>query len=288
MRRIEWHAANGDVLYFGTSLPFLMDTFYPGTASASAEVTRAIGTDGQNTHAVVRDPITPSLTGNIIASGASYEESQKNLDTLRRKLQAAIDPKHFGTLIYHNYSGSYRLRCRPIAGPTLGKRFGNTYPMDIEWMSDAPYWVWNKRNEITIGILGKRWVFPWAISPTIFGIIYNDSKMQNPTNIDIYPSITLSNTKSDKITLGNRTTGDYVTIEHSIAMGESLVIDMSLPGITLIHADGQCSDVTHWHSLDSTFPWCIIPGENEIYSAVDTTNLTPEIHIAWDTPEVGV
>ena len=288
VRSLEWHAANGDVISFTQSPPFLLDTFMPGIPSGAPEVTRGVRTDGQTTHHVTIEPLTPTMTGSIIAAAGSYDKAQERLDRLRRRLQAALNPKRFGTLMYHNYSGSFRLRCRPITGAIFDKRFGNAHKIDIEWISDDPYWTAKDPQRLSVGLVRRLWRFPWAVAPTVFGSVLNAGYITNPTDIDIYPVITIASTESTSVTVGNRSTGVFTTINKSISPTQKLELDMAIPSVTLIDEDGTRTDATHWTTVDSVFPWYVLPGDNEIYSAVDNPELSPTISVVWHLPEGGL
>ena len=287
-RSIEWQAANGDTIKFCETAPFLLEHFIPGVPSGAAETAKGIRTDGQTTYHVTADPLTPSATGTIFATGATVEEQQENLDNLRRHLQAALNPKHFGVLIYNTYAGSFRLPCRPITGAQIDKRFANAASFDIEWISDTPYWTAKDPSILSVGLIRHLWTFPWHISPTVFGSILNRGFIVNPTNIEIYPVVTISDTESSKITVGNATIDESVTITHAIERGQRLVLDMAEPSAKLIDENGEVTDVTHWTTVGSAFPWRIVPGENDIYSAVDDPEFSPIIMVVWYQPEGGL
>lgn len=293
-RSVEWHAANGDVIYFNSAgidpdnRPYVWRTFFPGNSSGAAETARGVRTDGQMTFYVSIEPLTPSIQGTIIAPGSTHAEQRRNLDELRIRLQNALSPKHFGTLIYRNHAGAFRLKCRPIAGAVFSDPLGRILNYDIEWISDDPYWTEEKARTLSVGIIEKMWRFPWAIAPTVFGSILSEGVINNPTNIDIYPLIVISSTESSKITVGNRSTGESTTISHSIGRSQRLELDMSVPSAVLIDEDGTITDVMHWTTIDSVFPWAALPGENEIYSAVDNPEFSPIITLSWYQPLGGL
>ena len=288
IRNLEWHAANGDVILFSNAPPFLMEKFLPGVPTGAAETVRGIRADGQNTIHVTAEPLTPSVVGSMHAHGRTATEAQRDFDNLRRHLQSALDPKHFGTLIYNNYAGSFRLRCRPIAGAIFDARIGNSCKLDIEWISDSPHWTAKEPKRLHVGVLTRKWLFPWVIKPTVFGTILSRGIVSNPTMIDIFPRIIISATQSDSVTVGNATTGAFTTITQSVGIEQSIEFDMSVPSAYLIGLDGSREDITHWISVDSEFPWAIAPGENEIYSTVDNPALSPVITIEWYMPEGGL
>jgi len=266
----------------------LLGKFYPGVQTGAAETVRGIRTDGQKTYHVITEPLTPSMTGSIVSSGEDDAAVQRNLDALRQRLQAALNPKHFGDLIYNNYAGSYRLHCRPITGAQIGDRIGNVLPIDIEWISDNPNWTATNPNSISVGIQKKSWRFPWIIKPTVFAEIITKGVIFNPTMIDIFPKIIISATQSSSVTVGNSTTGEYTTISHTISETQRLEIDMSIPSIVLIDDTGAREDVTHWTTADSVFPWVCVPGTNDIYCAVDNPMLSPIITLIWYQPIGGL
>jgi len=287
-RTVTWKAANGDEIAFSEAPPYMMSKFYPGTPAGAAEAARGARTHGQKTYSVAMEPLTPSLAGSIQAAGHSADEAQKNLDALRRRLQSALDPLHFGELVFRNYENSYRLPCRPVTGAEFGEAVGGSLKFDAEWVSDVPYWTEDEEKYILVGLIKKLWTFPWAIAPTVFGSIESVGTIKNPTNIEIFPKITVSDTASSKITVGNATTGAQVTISRAIAAGQRLEIDMAAPSAALVDPSGEAADVIHWTTVDSTFPWGAVPGDNEIYSAVDDPELSPVILVAWRVPEVGL
>jgi len=175
-----------------------------------------------------------------------------------------------------------------MSGAAIGKRIGNAEKIDIEWVSDEPYWTQAQQKSLSIGVTRKLWRFPWIIAPTVFGSILSDRVIINPTIIEIMPIIIIADTASENITIGNKTTGDQTTITQKIVPGQKLELNMSTPSATLIDVDGTPTDVTHWITLNSAFPWGLAPGLNEIFTAVDTPDISPVITIMWHQPEEGL
>jgi hypothetical protein len=290
VRNARWIAANGDVILLNQFAPYILDTLYPGIPSARAEVQGGVRTDGQDTLYVTREPITPSIKGSIHGSGASYNDAQIDLELNKERLMSAFDPKRFGVLIYNKPSGSFRLPCRPIAGPQTLSRIGNSYEFDVELISDEPYWTYAWPESTLVGAVTKMWRFPWSIpfeKGHVFGTLLSNGIIINPTQEDLYPKIFITDTISEKVTLGNSTTGETLTINQRIERGKTLIFDMAEPSVMLVSVDGE-EDVTHWITHDSTFPWRVIPGNNEIYSNVDDPDASPIISVLWYRPKVGI
>lgn len=86
--------------------------------------------------------------------------------------------------------------------------------------------------------------------------------VDNPAEENIYPSIEVYTT-GQEVCLANRTAGEQVTIEHSIAENQKLVVDLKDVSAFLYQRDGSGDyqmqeDVSHWMSLDSV-PWALRP-----------------------------
>lgn len=281
-RSVEWHTHRGDVIKFGVQPPYMMGDFMPGIPAGAAEVTVSVRTDGQSTHHVRAEPLMPTLTGSLNA------QSQQEYDYLRRKLQGALNPKSPGTLIYNTEDGSYMLRCRPVNGAVFSEKTGRSCKIDIEWESDGPYWASKYATVLVIGRTIPMWVFPWAIKPTIFGRVNPKGVVNNTSDIDIWPLITVAGTRSSGIVIGNETTGESIAVERGIERGERLEVDMSGPSARLVDAAGRVADVTQWLSVGSDFPWACVPGRNVIYCDIDNPLLMPEITVTWHQLEVGL
>lgn len=102
--------------------------------------------------------------------------------------------------------------------------------------------------------------------------------VDNPAEENIYPSIEVYTT-GQEVCLANRTAGEQVTIEHSIAENQKLVVDLKDVSAFLYQRDGSGDyqmqeDVSHWMSLDSV-PWALRPGRNQVAITNDQPEDTP-------------
>ena len=107
----------------------------------------------------------------------------------------------------------------------------------------------------------------------------------------IYPTLEVYTT-GQYVRLTNLTTGKSVKIEHAIAEGQKLTVD--LKDITaFIWERGTAGvfvlkeDVSHWMSLDSE-PWDVVPGRNQIAIYNDVPEDTPLAFVRYRFPVVGV
>ena len=111
------------------------------------------------------------------------------------------------------------------------------------------------------------------------------------TSEGVFPSLEIYTT-GQYVKISNLTTGKSVKIEHAIAEGQKLTID--LKDITAFiwekNAAGDYvkkEDVSHWMSLDSE-PWNIVPGKNQIAIYNNVPEDTPLAFVKYRLPVVGV
>ena len=164
MRTATWYADSGDVVQFGDAPPYLLRAL-DDSLGASAEVVRAPRQDGVTTYYTALDNHTVNLTGPLVAYGSRTLPAQTVLDRRRAALCSAFAPHRFGTLIYHTEDGNRQIRCRPIAAPTFGRRVQNTCTVDIEFVSDSPYWESAELYTLLVGSATKRWTFSHGAAP---------------------------------------------------------------------------------------------------------------------------
>ena len=292
MRTATWYADSGDVVQFGDAPPYLLRAL-DDSLGASAEVVRAPRQDGVTTYYTALDNHTVNLTGHLVAYGSRTLPAQTVLDRRRAALCSAFAPHRFGTLIYHTEDGNRQIRCRPIAAPTFGRRVQNTCTVDIEFVSDSPYWESAELYTLLVGSATKRWTFPMALPPRgfVFGSFLPKADIHNPTAELIYPTLEVTST-AQRVTVSNETTGKAVRISRAIAEGQKMVIHMQDASALLFERDDaaqwvESEDVSHWLTLDSD-PWGLVPGDNTVAITGGTAQDTPVTYIQYRVPYLGV
>ena len=290
MRRAAWVSDNGWTVAFDAKGPFYL-TELTSTLGATAETSRAPRQDGVTTWHTALDARTVNLTGGMWIFGDRLHPAKAEYDRQRACLHQAFAPNRWGTLTYYKEDEAVQVRCRPIATPTIGSPAGTYSTIDITFTTDSPYWESAEEIVETLGVITRLWRFTWTPIKEPMGAFSPYATGSNPTGVDIYPIIEVYTT-SQYVTVSNLDTGEFVTIEHAIAEGQKLVIDMQDVTAILWERDEsggyhEKEDVSHWMSLDST-PWCLKPGGNRLTISNEAPEDTPVAYVRYRIPSLGV
>lgn len=296
MRRVSWESDNGRTITFeGRGPADAPGPYYFKALSsdlgATAETARAPRQDGVTTYYAALDAPSINLEGWMWVTGDAHRPAPAEYDRQRTMLHQAFAPNRWGTLTYYREDGAVRARCRPLATPTLGEAVGTYCPIDISFTADSPYWETAEEYVVPVGIIQRFWRFPWTPVRSAMGAFNRFAGINNPSEEQIYPTVEVYST-GQYITLTNKTTGEAVTIEHSIAQGQKLAVDLRDVSAYLwtLDAAGDYADpedVSHWMSLDSE-PWGLAPGLNQVAVTNNVPEDTPVAYIKYRVPSLGV
>ena len=296
MRHAAWISEGGDVLTFDPGGPWdSPGPLYFGSLtsdlSATAETARAPRQGGTTTYYAAPDGQSVNLTGSMLVYGTPAAPAAAAYDALRARLAQAFAPHRWGTLRYYREDGAVQLRCRPLATPTISQSVGTYSTVDISFTSDSPYWESAEEMVLAIGVTTRLWRFPWAPVRGPMGTFTRRGRVDNPTGESIWPTIEIFTT-AQVVTLSNLTTGQSITLEHPVAEGEKLVVDLRDVTAVLWQRDGEGvyreeEDVSHWMSLDS-HPWALEPGVNYVAITNDVPEDTPAAYLRYRLPSLGV
>lgn len=290
MRYVIWQSDNGQTIAFDQTGPY----FYTGLTSAlgaTAETGRAPRQDGQTTYHTALDAPTIDLTGAMWIAGSKTDPAKAAYDRQRSLLAQAFAPHRWGTLIYYREDGPVQIRCRPVATPTISPPVGTYSTIDIDFTADTPYWQSAQEYVVSLGVNRKLLRFPWIPIRGPMGAYNRFARVNNPTTQDIWPTLEVYTT-GQYVTLTNLTSGKAVRIEHAIADGQKLLVDLADATAFLWTKDGAGDytleeDVSHWMSLDSE-PWAMGPGDNQIAIYNDVPEDTPRAFVRYRLPYLGV
>lgn len=296
MRYASWISDNGRAVVFSGKAPENGGGpyFFSSISSdlgATAETSRAPRQDGVTTWGTALDARSINLVGGMWVFGSPTSPAAVEYDKARAYLHQAFAPNRWGTLTYYKEDAAVQVRCRPLATPTLGPHVGTYSTIDISFTSDSPYWETAKEYLVLVGIIQKFRRFPWAPVRGPMGAFNRFATIDNPSEELIYPTVDIYST-GQYITLTNQTTGQFVTIEHSIAANQKLTIDLRDVSAFLYTENGEGDyaageDVSHWMSLDSE-PWGLHPGQNSIAVTNNVPEDTPVAYIRYRVPSLGV
>ncbi|OUN05497.1 hypothetical protein B5G43_12480 [Flavonifractor sp. An92] len=296
MRSVSWRSDSGRICTFEGGGPFER----PGPwyfrsltsdLSATAETAKAPRQDGVTTFHTALDAPTLNLTGSMLVYGSRRESARAAYDRQRTWLAQTFAPNRWGTLTYYREDGAVQIRCRPLATPTISAPVGTFSTIDLSFTADSPYWESAEESVAAVGVIGKVWRFPWAPVSAPMGTFSPYAAIENPTDVDIYPTVEVFTT-GQYVTVSKLDTGEQVTIQHPIAPGQKLTIDMADVTAWLWEQDEagdyqRGEDVSHWMSLDST-PWALTPGENRLAVKNEVPEDTPVAYIRWRVPSLGI
>lgn len=290
MRYASWESDNGRTVVFDGAGPYYFGAVN-SPLGATAETGRAPRQDGQTTYHVALDARTANLTGSMRILGDPAHPAMAEYDRARSFLCEAFAPNRWGWLTYYREDGAVRLRCRPVALPTISAPVGTYSTIDIDFAADSPCWERAEEAVVCIGLILRFWRFPWSPRLGPLGAFDRFAGVENPGVEVIYPTVEVYST-GQVVTLANRTTGQAATIEHPIAQGEKLVVDLRDVTAWLWRQDGagdyrRAEDVSHWMSLDSQ-PWGLAPGYNQIVVSNEVPEDTPVAYVRYRLPVLGV
>lgn len=289
MRSVTWETDDGYTIRMAGEPPYLFKQL-DDDLGASAETVKAPRQDGCTTYHVSLGTRTINVAGSLVAYGGNAWSAQAAFDRRREALSQAFSPNRWGYLTYHREDGDRRVRCRPLATPTFGERAHNTCTLEVELVTDSPYWESAELYTYTAGISVPLLHFPSRL-PKAFGSLTPRAVIQNPTGEVIYPTIEIAATAS-RVKVANETTGKYIQVNRPIAAGQMMVVaarDMSAelwtPG-----ADGafrRTEDASCWLALDSE-PWGMVPGVNVIAVTNEHPEDMPLTRVKYRLPYLGV
>jgi len=290
MRSVAWISDNGQTFVFNEQGPFYYSEL-TSTLGATPETGKAPRQDGQTTYHVSLDEPTITFSGAMWIIGSKTNPAEAEFDRQRTLLNQAFSPNRWGTLIYYREDRPVQIRCRPIALPTISEKKGTYATIDIDFTADSPFWETATEYVISLGVNMKLLHFPWAPVRGPLGSYNRFANIDNDTTESVYPTLEIYTT-GQFVRIANLTTGKSIKIEHAIAEGQKLTVD--LKDITAFiwekNEDGnyeQKEDVSHWMSLDSE-PWDVVPGKNQIAIYNDVPEDTPLAFVRYRLPIVGV
>ena len=290
MRRIAWTSDCGLTVVFDAAGPFIFKDL-TDSLGATAETVKAPRQDGTTTYHTALDARSLVLSGAMRVFGDRNRPALAEYDKKRAFLAEAFAPNRWGTLVYYRESGAVQLRCRPVNVPTISAPINTYSTVDIDFVSDSPFWQSAQEYVVSLGAILRFRHFPWAPVRGPMGAFNRYAMIENPSREGIYPTAEIYTT-GQYVTLTNRTTGEFATIEHPVLEGQKLIVDLEDVSATLWTRDemgdySQPEDVSHWLSLDSQ-PWAIQPGGNQIIITNDVPEDTPLTFLRYRVPSLGV
>lgn len=291
MRTLTFTNENGrSVTIGGLNGEYILSSFQTMLDSRSQTVVTP-EQDGQTTYNVWRGNRRVMINGYIRA------ESHRHMDDLKNTMRATFDPKLFGDLVFTNFTGQFYLRCRAPSLPSLisDGSSGLLHKFSVTLESDAPYFTNYPSKQVEAGATYLNHRFPLFLprEGAPFAISFVDAIAFNASDINIYPTIEIMDTKGATVHIVNDTTGAFLHILQPVAENQKMVVDTNRATAVLYESKNgkwePIGSVLKWLSLDSQIKgFYLAPGGNIINVNEDLPTGKPITIIKYAIPAIGV
>lgn len=189
------------------------------------------GIDGADLVSLKAAAATPTL--GLYVSATSYEQSRAKLSSLRR----ALRPKAgIGTLAVSNDSGDTRtLACYYTGGLEDAVIRPSSFKAALKFLAPDPWWSGDQQT-ISVGLGAGTTFFPF------FPLVLAPSTVQGQFTVDLsdsdapsWPIWTVTGPGSSLV-LTNQTSGESLSLDVTLAAGQSLTVD-TRPQVRTVRRD---------------------------------------------------
>ena len=248
--------------------PYVLSSLNCDNATLSVQTEGYIGTDGEREIETLYDARIVEVKGYISA------KSKQELEKLRQNLVRVLNGKDSGTLTVSSGRNTYTARARPTATPNFGDEKQNFLNFTCEFKIPSFYWkrklpagntfyLFKRENMATTDTVITNGAV--LTERTSGGVINNSGDTVGDMVITLYRpvgsgEIATQSAGSDIIVISNETTGQKMTINHSMAEGESVVIDTENTTVKSFLGEVETNIL---HQLDGEFMKLPL-GENKI------------------------
>lgn len=282
MRRLTYTNPRGDEIVFYLS-PFLINSLEGiGEVEVDNYAQKSPYQDGESYIDSYLQPRFIDMEGQIL------KQDKKEIKQMRRTLTRVCNPKFgLGKIRLELDGDVHEIYGVPETVPAFPERSMDIWQeFNITWFCPDPYWrslnQESKPLQAYVGNFKLPMTFPFELGVSGSSTtLYNDGDAPAPVQIKI-------NGPTTNPQIFNRTTGEYIRINRTIAKGEVMNIDTT-PGQKSIIIKNEEEEKQAFGYLDpeSTL-WDLEIGENEIEHVADSGNRHAEVIIKWRNRFVGV
>lgn len=265
MQRLVFTNSRGQSINLGDDPPFILSSIDGlGDVGASIQTQKAPSQDGSTYIDSTLDERFVSMEVSLIAP------SRAELSNTRQLFSSIFNPKLgegrftyiFGDTVKEIEAVSEHVPVFPSGGDN---RIGNIQKAMVSLRCPNPYW--NTDDIIDQLVVWEGGLeFPLQL-PTQFArqsaskakILLNDGDVETPV------FVTFNGPATAPIQVINKTTGEHITVNQSLLVGERLEINTAFghKKVTKVLADGTKKNAFHFITLDSTF-FNLVHGNNLI------------------------
>lgn len=281
---LEFTNGKGEVIDMGTRwIDFykvgMGGRFMPPTDTFSEDVP---GQDGARMRGMRFQPRVIDIDVTLVAN------SRASINDKLRALARSLSPKNgIGTLKVTLYTGEqYELACILVGGLEgmgNGGEDDRVVNLSLTFKAFDPYWYATDSESATFTGGTPTSFFPWTASSgaALFSLssstVLDAAAAHNAGDVETWPQWTIKGPGSDLILLNN-TTGKSLTLAHTLAAGDIVLIDTSPGAKSVIDAAGT----NLYAALDnSSSLWALAPGDNDISITMSGTSSATEVTLEW-------
>lgn len=285
MRRLTYKNPRGDKVEFYLS-PFLIESLEGiGEVEADNQDQSSPHQDGSTYIDTILEPRFIDMEGSII------NRDFKTITKLRRHILNVCNPKlGLGEITLELDGSIQQISAIPEGTPTFPERGQNPWQdFQISWICPNPYWRSVNQESKPLQAYTGKFMLPMTF-PFELGVsgsrttLYNDGDVTAPVSIEIHGPTTNPQ-------LFNRTTGEHIRINRTVADDEVLHIDTESGRQRIeVEFDNETTNAFGYldHDSSTLSEFCLIIGENEIEHVADAGNRHAEVYIRWNDRFVGV
>lgn len=282
LRRLTYENARGEEIVFYLS-PLIIESLEGiGEVDADIQGQNAPFQDGDSYIDTLLQPRFIDLEGSILKTDL------KEMKQYRRHILRVCNPKLGLGKITLELDGDTKEIMGALDGspvfPERGRGVWQSFA--ITWKCPNPYWR-NPNETIKplvayVGNFKLPTKFPFMLGTSgSKTYLYNDGDVPAPVRIEIHGPTTNPQ-------IHNRTTGEFIRINRSIAEGEIMYINTESGRQRVeIERDGQLESMFGYLDHDSDLFYLEL-GENEIEHVADAGNRHAEVIVRWDDMFSGI
>lgn len=235
------------------------------------------GEDGARSRQVRYLPRVIDIDCQVV--GATRQETLSKLADIARSLSPKLG---FGSLRVTREDGSARELACILAGGMADTGNGGederVVPLTLTFRAMDPYWYSVSTTTASFSSEGATNFFPFGFPFTVSSsAVFATASATNTGDVEAWPMWTIEGPGAELV-LSNITTGKSLSMNHTFAAGELLIIDTAPGAKTVISGAGT----NLYGSLNNTSSlWALAPGLNSIGISMVGTSADTRVSVEW-------
>lgn len=288
MRILTYTNPNGNYINFSYS-PYLIESI-EGISSPELDIQtqKSPYQDGNTFLDALYEPRMITVSGKL-----NYPKNLSAIMAARQTISAVLNPKLGpGTLTLQVESGTYKISALPkISYPNININLEPFQSFYAEFTCPDPYWKSGTASGVTCGYTVAALEFPVEfVSGGIEFSTRSASIQQTAYNFGNVPCpvyIAFTGPATNPV-IYNLTTGEYMKILTTIALGDQILIDTTFGNKTIyLNSSGGIVSAIQYMDLNSTF-FQLEPGANILTYSDDSLSGSATAQISWSDRFISI